>query len=136
MFLADIRIYKMLPECLGKEFYQKKKFPCPLKLHGYPTPKDLQKCLNKASQATYFIQGNGPNYSLKIGRSSQDSKSIAENIEQALPYALAYAACHDGIKFSKIQNISVKVGEAPELPIFNQLQKSEILAYIDNGEGK
>jgi ribosome biogenesis protein UTP30 len=34
LFLADLRIYKMLPECLGKEFYAKKKYPCPIKLHG------------------------------------------------------------------------------------------------------
>ena len=31
-FLADIRIYKMLPEVLGKEFYSKKAFPCPIKM--------------------------------------------------------------------------------------------------------
>jgi ribosome biogenesis protein UTP30 len=42
-FLADIRIYKMLPECLGKEFYDKKKFPCPIKLHGFQKPKDLEE---------------------------------------------------------------------------------------------
>ena len=41
-FLADLRIYQMLPECLGKEFYDKKKFPCPIKLHGFETPKQLQ----------------------------------------------------------------------------------------------
>jgi ribosome biogenesis protein UTP30 len=41
MFLADLRVYKMLPEALGKEFYQKKKYPCPLKLHGFTDPKDL-----------------------------------------------------------------------------------------------
>jgi ribosome biogenesis protein UTP30 len=40
-FLADIRVYKMLPETLGREFYDKKKFPCPLKLHGHKEPKDL-----------------------------------------------------------------------------------------------
>lgn len=34
-FLADLRIYKMLPEQLGNEFYKKKKYPCPLKLHGF-----------------------------------------------------------------------------------------------------
>jgi ribosome biogenesis protein UTP30 len=34
LFLADLRIYKMLPECLGKEFYAKKKYPCPIKVHG------------------------------------------------------------------------------------------------------
>ena len=120
----------MLPECLGKEFYSKKKYPCPIKLHGFESPEALQKQLNRASKATYFIQGNGPNYSLKIGRSSQDPKDIAENVENALPYALGYITAHDDIKFSKIQSISLKVGESPELPIFNQLQQSEILAYL------
>jgi Ribosomal protein L1p/L10e family len=41
LFLADLRVYKMLPEALGKEFYAKKKYPCPLKLHGFADPKDL-----------------------------------------------------------------------------------------------
>eukprot|EP00352_Strombidinopsis_acuminata_P005831 CAMPEP_0176367952 /NCGR_PEP_ID=MMETSP0126-20121128/22252_1 /TAXON_ID=141414 ORGANISM="Strombidinopsis acuminatum, Strain SPMC142" /NCGR_SAMPLE_ID=MMETSP0126 /ASSEMBLY_ACC=CAM_ASM_000229 /LENGTH=120 /DNA_ID=CAMNT_0017726003 /DNA_START=232 /DNA_END=594 /DNA_ORIENTATION=+ len=35
MFLSDLRVYKMLPECLGKDFYEKKKYPYPLKLHGF-----------------------------------------------------------------------------------------------------
>lgn len=59
----------MLPECLGKEFYSKKKYPYPIKLHGLDK-KELQKQLNRASKATYFMQGNGPNYSLKIGKAS------------------------------------------------------------------
>lgn len=41
LFLADLRVYKMLPEALGKEFYQKKKYPCPLKIHGFEDPKEL-----------------------------------------------------------------------------------------------
>jgi ribosome biogenesis protein UTP30 len=53
LFLSDLRVYKMLPECLGKEFYAKKKFPCPIKLHGLSS-KSLQKQLNDASEATYF----------------------------------------------------------------------------------
>lgn len=60
----------MLPECLGREFYQKKKYPCPLKLHGFKTDKELQKQLNKASKATFFIEGNGPNYSIRVGRTN------------------------------------------------------------------
>jgi ribosome biogenesis protein UTP30 len=55
MFLADLRVYKMLPECLGKEFYAKKKYPCPIKVHGFETNEELQKQLNSASKAAYFI---------------------------------------------------------------------------------
>lgn len=91
LFLADLRVYKMLPECLGKSFYDKKKFPCPIKVHGFE-PKELQKQLNKAAKATYFIEGNGPNYSVKVGRTNQDPKEIAENVEYALSYALGYVA--------------------------------------------
>ncbi len=127
LFLADLRVYKMLPEALGKEFYQKKKYPCPLKIHGFKDNKELQKQLNTASKATYFIQGNGPNYSIRIGKSSQKASDVAENIEQSLPFALAYVCAYDEIKFSDIQSISVKLGESPDLPILNQLKKSEVL---------
>lgn len=130
LFLSDIRVYKMLPEVLGKEFYAKKKFPCPIKLHGFSDPKALQKQLNNAARATYFTLGNGPNYSLKVGRTSQSAAEIAENVEQILPFALAYVSVHDDIKFSSVQSISLKVGESPELPVFNQLQQSEVLAYL------
>ena len=78
----------MLPECLGKEFYQKKKFPCPIKLHGSDA-KTLQKTLNEASESVYFMQGNGPNYSVRVGKTSQDDKDIADNVEAALAKVLS-----------------------------------------------
>ena len=78
-FLADLRVYKMLPECLGREFYEKKKFPCPIKLHGFDSPKELEKQLNTATSATFFTLGNGPNYSVRVGRTNQDAKDIANN---------------------------------------------------------
>ena len=51
----------MLTECLGKEFYNKKVYPYPLKLHGFESNKDLESPLNTASESAYFIPGNGPN---------------------------------------------------------------------------
>ncbi len=121
----------MLPELLGREFYQKKRYPCPIKLHGHKSPKDLQKHLNKFASSVYFIEGNGPNYSIKVGRTNQEAKNIAENVEEALAHALAYVTYHDGIKFSKVQSVSIKIGESPELPVFNQLTKTEVLSYLD-----
>jgi ribosome biogenesis protein UTP30 len=41
-FLADLRVYKMLPDLLGREFYRSKKFPCPIKLHGFKNDEELQ----------------------------------------------------------------------------------------------
>jgi hypothetical protein len=48
------------------------------------------------------MQGNGPNYSLKVGKTSNDAKDVTENIIAALPQALGYVSVHDGIKFSKV----------------------------------
>jgi hypothetical protein len=62
----------------------------------------MQKQLNKASTATYFMQGNGPNYSFKVGKSTSEAKDVAENIIAALPQALGYVSVHDKIKFSKV----------------------------------
>jgi ribosomal protein L1 len=48
------------------------------------------------------MQGNGPNYSVKVGKTSQEAKDVAENILAALPQSLGYVAVHDEIKFSKV----------------------------------
>ena len=67
-FLADLRVYKMLPELMGKEFYNKKKYPCPVKVHGFDSSSALEEQLNRAAASTFFALGNGPNYSVKVGK--------------------------------------------------------------------
>jgi ribosomal protein L1 len=56
---------------------------------------------------------------VKIGRTSQNAKDLAENVEVALAHTLGFVTYHDEIKFSNIQSVSIKVGESPELPVFN-----------------
>jgi len=94
-FLADLRVYKMLPELVGKEFYQRKRYPCPIKLHGFDSKKALEAQLNSAAASTSFTLGNGPNYSVRVGKTFQQAKDIAQNTLQALGQALAYATVHD-----------------------------------------
>ena len=113
----------MLPELMGKEFYQKKKYPCPVKLHGFETPAELEAQLNKAAAATFFALGNGPNYSIRVGKTFQQSKDIAKNTLQALGQAIAYATVHDDIEFESVCQISMRVGSSPELPVYNRLSE-------------
>ena len=40
--------------------------------------------LNNATQAAYFIPGNGPNYSIKIGRINMNEKDILSNFQTIL----------------------------------------------------
>ena len=129
-FLADIRIYKMLPELMGKEFYQRKKYPCPVKLHGHESSEDLQKVLNKAAGSTFFALGNGPNYSVRVGKTFQKDKEVGQNTLQALGQAIGYATVHDEIDFDQVCQISIRVGSSPELPIYNHLSDADLKAAM------
>ena len=82
-FMADLRVYKMLPEILGKNFYSKKQYPAPIKLHGF-SDQELQKQLNSAASKVCFMPGNGPNYSVRVGSIQMDEKDIVKNAQMAL----------------------------------------------------
>ena len=82
LFFSDLRVYKMLPKCLGREFYWTKKYPYPVK---FKKDENLQDTINELFNNTYFIQGNGPNYALRIGRTDMKSKEVVENVIKSLP---------------------------------------------------
>ena len=63
----------------------------------------LQDQLNQAAESAYFMPGNGPNYSMKIGHVSQDSKNVVKNISASLGKILGSISCWDNIKFGKVQ---------------------------------
>jgi len=49
------------------------------------------------------MMGNGPNYSVKVGNTSMEVKSVAENVMSSLSQAIGYVTVHDeDIKFSKL----------------------------------
>ena len=128
-FLADLRVYKMLPEVMGKEFYSRKKYPCPVKLHGL-SPDELESTLNKAAASTAFMLGNGPNYSVRVGQTFQPAKEVAKNAVQALGQALAYATVHDDISMDAVSQVTIRVGSSPELPVYNFLARADLDAFM------
>ena len=79
----------MLPKCMGRKFYEGKKFPYPVKFPKEQTNKELQDQINSLMDNTYFQMGNGPNYALKIGRSSMKSKQVVNNLLSAIPQMIA-----------------------------------------------
>lgn len=87
LFYSDIRVWKMLPKCLGNTFFQRKKYPVPLKIHDKDGLKpDLDEIINSTiTQNTVFYMGNGPNYAVRIGTYNQSAKQIQENVMKAIP---------------------------------------------------
>ena len=61
-----------------------------------------------------------------------DSKDIAKNAEQALGQILGYTCCWDQIDFSKVCQISVRVGDSIELPVYNNFEQEDLDAYMSN----
>jgi len=117
----------MLPECLGNSFYNAKKFPCPLKLHGLDD-EALATTLNQASASTFFSQGNGPNYSVKVGLTNQKDAEVVKNTVAALEKALAHVTVWDQIPFESLSQITMKAGDSPELPVYNFLSDEDLKA--------
>lgn len=124
----------MLPEILGKEFYQRKVYPAPIKMHGFDN-KGLEKQLNEAAACSYFMPGNGPNYSVRIGRTNQTDKDIARNAADALAQALGNLVCWDEeLGFENVQQVTLKIGESIELPVYSHLSQRNVDAYIKDSK--
>lgn len=86
--------------------------------------------MNKAAGCTYYTLGNGPNYGCKVGKVSQDAKDIVKNVETSLSNALGYTCCWDNIDFSAVCQITLRVGDSIELPVYNFFSQKELDAYM------
>jgi hypothetical protein len=51
---------------------------------------------------------------------------VASNTEAALIEAIAAVSVHDDISFDMISQICMKVGDSPELPVFNHLSNLDL----------
>jgi len=89
LFFCDYKIYDLLRKPLGKFFYDHKKIPFPIDCEGVPAylssmgadnVTDYEGYLNHLMHYTYFVQNNGPNYALKVARTSQSVEDITKNI--------------------------------------------------------
>lgn len=70
---------------------------------------------------TYTMLGNGPVYTLKVGRFDMTNSDLVKNIMRGayrfLPYIL------EDVDVSKVRQISIKGYNSPSLPIYNYLSK-------------
>ena len=78
------------------------------------------------NKSTYFYQGNGPEYTLKIGRLSHDmdKKQIVKNIRTATKFLLKHLLSQ-GLKIKFIRRISLKLGQSESFPIYSYLTPKE-----------
>ena len=88
----------------------------------------LEKLLNNLTQKScYFYQGNGPEYTLKVSRISDDIKnvSIVKNLKMGVKHMMKYMI-QQGLKLKDIRRISLKLAQSVSLPIYSYLKEEEI----------
>lgn len=121
LFLADVRVFNMLPDRLGKYFYEKKRIPALISLD-----EDIPNAIRTAVSSTFLISARGPIFTIKVGRSSMSSTEILQNIEaviSSIPNILP------GVTQKDIRRIEIKGEVTTSLPIYNYLSAEEILAF-------
>ena len=74
--------------------------------------------------------GNGPNYSVRVGRTNQSPKDVAANVLEALTQVLAIMSTHEEIEFEHVCQATLKTKNSPELPIYNFLSKEDLEAVF------
>ncbi|KAI9635668.1 ribosomal protein L1p/L10e family-domain-containing protein [Dioszegia hungarica] len=111
LFLADERVMGLMPELLGKIFYESKKVPIPVNLKQ----KDLKKELAQAIASTYMIPSTGTQISIRIATlSSSSAAQTLENLLAAIPPAVA--AQNGG--WENILSLGIKTSTSVLLPVW------------------
>jgi len=111
MFLADKRIYPLLPRLLGKKFYESNRIPIPVNIK---TDTDLAKLVDSVKSKTHFSFKAGSTFSVRVGKLDQSANEITENI-CSIAQSLSPLAIED---WNLIQSINIKTPNSVALPIY------------------
>ena len=110
IFLTDCRIVSLLPNLIGKKFFESKKIPVVVDL----TKEDLKSELETAINSTYLHLTSGPCSSVKIGLGSQGISALTENGTQIIRQVIEkIPGGWDNIKV-----LHVKTPDSLALPIY------------------
>lgn len=112
-FLVDESILNIMPNSLGKIFYESNKFPIPIRITSLGNPKELslvtlKNQVNKALSSTSYLPPIGTNISVKIGFINYDTKDLIDNINDVIK----------SLNINDIKSIHLKSTTSPALPLF------------------
>jgi len=125
LFLADARIIRLLPQCLGKPFYKRKKLPIQVDL----TAKDLKGEITRAvSTVTLPLQHTGSCASVSLGYSTLSTQQIIDNTLTVLD---KLATKYPG-GWPNIRSVHVKAPSTPSLPLYVTLRSANDLGKVES----
>ena len=123
-FFVDKRVARMMPQLLGKIFYDRKKQPAPVDISGNNWAREL----GYARDATYMHVGWGQTTSIRVGRVSMSAEAITANVMAAIGPAVA----HIPKKWRGLQAVSIQAPGSVALPVFKSLPGLTVDEEIDS----
>jgi ribosome biogenesis protein UTP30 len=122
LFLVDDRVMEMMPQVLGKYFFQtKKKLPVPVKVAEKAT--EPAKPLVDAIGCTVLRTPGGPSCGVKIGRCDMTADELFNNAKKVLPVVFKHFAGSNAVK-----QVHVQATDAPALAVFEASGPVELAA--------
>jgi len=126
IFMADDRILPMLAKCLGKNFFETKKQPIPVRLtRKEALPFTILNCLN----ATYMFMSAGTCLTLRAGNTGMPLSELIDNVNAIVKNAVEKVPR----KWANVRSISIKTTDSMSLPVYNKTP--EELATIQEMAG-
>ncbi|KAM3127288.1 hypothetical protein pb186bvf_020617 [Paramecium bursaria] len=129
LFFCDQRIYSSLAKATGKVFYKGKKIPIPIQCENFD---NYEQYLIQLANKTYFVQGPGPVYTLKVGRVAQNSEQITQNIISSVYDVIGWVLREKGMNLASLRSLSLKTKKSLSLPFFIRVSEREKEAWKQN----
>ncbi|EEB06375.1 U3 snoRNP-associated protein Cic1/Utp30 family protein [Schizosaccharomyces japonicus yFS275] len=128
LFLADERIYAMLPHTLGTTFYKKKKLPIPVDVHQ-ATAEQLKETVAGVYNSTLFQAAPCNSFMVKCGHTTNTPAELAENLSSIIEYLSAKIMCKNE---NVLLSIHIKTSHSLALPLWQAENLAELLAKKQN----
>lgn len=118
-FMADDRILPMIGKALGKNFFQEKKQPIPIKItRKEALPYAVKKCLS----STFLWVSPGSCLSVKAGSTGMPLEHLVKNV-MAICAKEGGAVGHIPRRWSNISAINIKTSQSVALPVYNKTRE-------------
>lgn len=133
LFFCDSRIQSILKKHCGIHFFRQKKYPMGLDIQGLLEEKteaigeeQLKEVLTGAVlKSTYFMQGNGPEYGVKVGRlDGLTDEQMLKNVRTALK-GMLQVLIGKGLRLANLRRVSVKGEQSESFPLYSHLTPAE-----------
>jgi len=119
-FLADSRIYSMLPDLLGKHFFGKKKFPVRINLSAKNLKDEIK---NAAETEQCIISGRGSTFEVRVGHYDMTATQITANVS----HAIATISSQLPGSSTNVRNIHLKITNGVAIPIYHSKGSADVI---------